>query len=145
MHYLSHFELKELFYITEDYLPFFSRIEGRLFQCLLCDKQVQDGIKRHFINHHTDRRDHHCGSCDKSFKSSASVKRHIRVEHSTEGEFNCGMCDKTFKYEGSLNRHTKIDHTVKEEIKCLLCNKSYKYADSLRRHNKSAHKENIDQ
>ena len=75
--------------ISEEVLACFTQIEGRLYQCNICQNPIKEAIsgcgdrKRHYVHKHTNVDKFICPICEKNFSYPSALRRHTRNAHKT--------------------------------------------------------------
>ncbi|XP_075987339.1 uncharacterized protein LOC142983973 isoform X2 [Anticarsia gemmatalis] len=99
-------------------------------------------LRSHSIKH-SDRRDHYCVECDKSFKSEHILKTHLRTAaihvNYKELPLPCLHCEKRFSNRRDVERHTNRVHLNVRPYTCDKCDKAYVNAWALKDHKRYIH------
>ena len=84
-----------------------------------------------------------CNSCDKEYKSAASLKLHCKSIH--EGiTYQCKICQHKANRKSNLTTHVKIVH-FREKFQCKICDYEAPLKQKLSQHVKNVHqmRENV--
>ena len=114
--------------------------------------------------------EHHCNTCEKTYKHKSSLEKHIKniheketsvkhkpqnprsmetpslkehpkVDHTNTSDFCCDSCMRTYKYKGNLKRHIKLVHEREQEFNCKRCNLTFKEISRFKEHITTKHNE----
>ncbi|NXS94605.1 ZBT40 protein, partial [Jacana jacana] len=120
---------------------------GKPFSCEICGKAYQQlsGLWYHNRTHHPDvfaAQNHRtskfsslqCGSCDKTFSSTAAHRKHVRAEHADVKFHQCEMCKELFPTLALLQVHVKCRHSGSQPFRCLYCSASFRSPGALQSH-----------
>ncbi|XP_052064814.1 zinc finger protein 768-like isoform X4 [Mytilus californianus] len=140
----------------------YTRLQGKIFKCNLCDKVFQKNrLLQHISTSHPplyygpvrceycnfscstdDDLKHHqnemhkyvCEICKQAFISRSGIYTHNKVYHGAADKlWKCQICGKPYGSISRLKIHEQC-HTSRKIFKCSLCKKSYKYKYNLDHH-----------
>lgn len=88
-------------------------------------------------NSTTNKRNHTCHLCDKSFYSASYLSQHLRI-HSGLKPYGCQVCSRRFTQLSHLQQHRRT-HTGERPYKCKQpgCTKAFSQLSNLQSHSRS--------
>ena len=101
-------------------------------------KQKQESLRTCFDHNTSERSEHICHICSKSFMENYKLTRHMKI-HSQISYF-CSLCPASFAYLKGLKSHERVhDPSHLSKYKCDQCPNSYGGKKSLRQHFLTVH------
>ena len=127
--------------------------EDEGYTCTECHSHYKrlDHLKRHLLFRHSEKGQHSCKQCSKSFRAKKELQTHFEIQHMGK-RFICSQCPRTFKSAVGLRSHVSRVHNVtdvphsshtitaaprshqKGQYQCQNCNTTFDYSRSLERH-----------
>ncbi|CAB3255998.1 unnamed protein product [Arctia plantaginis] len=112
-------------------------------ECPVCHKMIRVDLLKVHSRIHSEREQHTCVECSKSFVSRASYEHHLKYTQAHAAtnilKYKCTVCDKGYRSRGELRDHVNYQHMGKTQHKCPICGKALATRRCITRHVRRAH------
>ena len=127
------------FYFEVEMRYHVNNFHNHKYICDQCDYKTYSGYRLniHNIMKHTDKEEHICNDCGKSFKLIKYLERH-KETHSEERKYKCDICGKGFKHQKHVIVHRRI-HLKDYKAQCAVCGRNFVQKSNLKLHMKKHH------